>query len=230
MKGYLQIYTGNGKGKSTAAFGLALRAAGAGMSVYIAQFVKGRNYSEITAVSQQLPQITLRQFGRGCFIVEKPTGGDVAAAREGLAVVSEVLTSGEYDLVILITDRALKHGKELNTNKQEKINMGQTMEQLREEMEQCRKCDLWRSRNHLIFGEGNHHAPIFIIGEAPGRDEDRVGRPFIGPSGILLDNIFAACGFNRENHLFISNIVRCRPPGNRPPTPQEAAACLPWLN
>ncbi len=61
--------------------------------------------------------------------------------------------------------------------------MGQTMEQLREEMEQCRKCDLWQSRNHLIFGEGNHHAPIFIIGEAPVRDEDRVGgRPFIGRS------------------------------------------------
>ncbi|MDD2512754.1 MAG: cob(I)yrinic acid a,c-diamide adenosyltransferase [Proteiniphilum sp.] len=101
MRGYLQVYTGNGKGKSTAAFGLALRAAGAGMRVYIAQFVKGRNYSEITAVREQLPQITIRQFGRGCFIVEKPTGEDVAAAREGLAVMSEVLTSGEYDLVIL---------------------------------------------------------------------------------------------------------------------------------
>ncbi len=101
MRGYLQIYTGNGKGKSTAAFGLALRAAGAGMRIYIAQFVKGLNYSEITAVRQQLPQITLRQFGRGCFIEEKPTDEDVVAAREGLTVVSEVLTSGEYDLVIL---------------------------------------------------------------------------------------------------------------------------------
>jgi len=108
--------------------------------------------------------------------------------------------------------------------------MSQTMEQLREEMNQCRRCDLWHSRNHLIFGEGNHHAPIFIVGEAPGRDEDRVGRPFIGPSGILLDKIFTACGFNRKEHLFISNIVRCRPPGNRPPTPQESAACLPWLH
>ena len=101
MRGYLQIYTGNGKGKSTAAFGLVLRAAGAGMSVYIAQFVKGRNYSEITAVRQHLPQITIRQFGRGFFIVERPTDEDVAAAREGLAVVSEVLTTGAYDMVIL---------------------------------------------------------------------------------------------------------------------------------
>lgn len=101
MRGYLQVYTGNGKGKSTAAFGLALRAAGAGMSVYIAQFVKGRNYSEITAVRHHVPQITIRQFGRGCFIVERPTDEDVAAAREGLAVVSEVLNSGAYDMVIL---------------------------------------------------------------------------------------------------------------------------------
>ena len=101
MRGYLQVYTGNGKGKSTAAFGLALRAAGAGMSVYIAQFVKGRNYSEITAVRHHVPQITIRQFGRGCFIVERPTDEDVSAAREGLAVVSEVLNSGAYDMVIL---------------------------------------------------------------------------------------------------------------------------------
>ncbi|HPR19656.1 MAG TPA: cob(I)yrinic acid a,c-diamide adenosyltransferase [Proteiniphilum sp.] len=101
MRGYLHIYTGNGKGKSTAAFGLALRAAGAGMRIYIAQFVKGRNYSEITAVREHLPQITIRQFGKGCFIVEKPTEKDVDAAREGLAVVFEVLTSGQYDLVIL---------------------------------------------------------------------------------------------------------------------------------
>ena len=80
MKGYLHVYTGNGKGKSTAAFGLALRAAGAGKRVYIAQFVKGRNYSEITAIREHLPRITVRQFGRGCFIEEKPTSEDVTAA------------------------------------------------------------------------------------------------------------------------------------------------------
>ncbi|MDD2437881.1 MAG: uracil-DNA glycosylase [Massilibacteroides sp.] len=107
--------------------------------------------------------------------------------------------------------------------------MDQTMNQLREEIEHCKKCDLWKSRNHVIFGEGNSCADIFIIGEAPGRDEDRIGRPFIGPSGILLDKILAACAFNREEHVFISNIVRCRPPGNRLPTSQEAAVCIPWL-
>lgn len=101
MRGYIHIYTGNGKGKSTAAFGMALRAVGAGMSVYIAQFVKGRNYSEITAIREQLPKITIRQFGRGCFIINNPTPEDVEVARKGLREVAEVLASGRYEMVIL---------------------------------------------------------------------------------------------------------------------------------
>lgn len=101
MKGYIQVYTGNGKGKTTAAFGLALRAAGAGMKVFIAQFVKGRPYSEIEAVRQYLPGITIRQYGRGCFIVKSPEEEDIRAAREGLDEVSKVIASGAYDLVVL---------------------------------------------------------------------------------------------------------------------------------
>jgi len=100
---------------------------------------------------------------------------------------------------------------------------------LRNEIEQCKKCGLFESRHHLIFGEGNLDAQVFIIGEAPGRDEDLLGRPFVGKSGQLLDKILAACGFTRDEHVFISNIVKCRPPGNRVPTPVEAAVCMPWL-
>ena len=103
------------------------------------------------------------------------------------------------------------------------------IEIIRQEVLNCRKCGLAQTRHHVIFGEGNFHAPVFIIGEAPGVEEDLQGRPFIGPSGQLLDKILAACGFTREEHVFISNIVRCRPPGNRVPTPGEAAVCLPWL-
>lgn len=101
MKGYIQVYTGNGKGKTTAAFGLALRAAGAGMKVFIAQFVKGKPYSEIEAVRQYLTGITIRQYGRGCFIVKTPDEEDIRAARKGLDEVSKVIASGAYDLVIL---------------------------------------------------------------------------------------------------------------------------------
>ena len=107
--------------------------------------------------------------------------------------------------------------------------MGQTIELLKEEILKCTKCGLAKTRNHVIFGEGNIHAGIFIIGEAPGYDEDMQGRPFIGKSGQLLDKILAACGFTRNEHVFISNIVRCRPPGNRVPTPTEVAACIPWI-
>jgi DNA polymerase len=103
------------------------------------------------------------------------------------------------------------------------------MESFRQEVLNCRKCGLAETRHHVIFGEGNLHAPVFIIGEAPGYEEDLQGRPFIGPSGQLLDKILAACGFTREKHVFISNIVRCRPPGNRLPAAEEAAVCLPWL-
>ncbi len=90
-------------------------------------------------------------------------------------------------------------------------------------------CELSKTRQHVIFGEGNIHAGILIIGEAPGRDEDIKGRPFVGKSGQLLDKILAACGFTREDHVFISNIVKCRPPDNRVPSPQETSACMPWL-
>ena len=101
MKGYIQVYTGNGKGKTTAAFGSALRAAGAGMKVFIAQFVKGQEYSEITAVHELLPTVTVQQYGLACFIVNTPTQADIDIARKGLEEVSAIIASGEYDIVIL---------------------------------------------------------------------------------------------------------------------------------
>ncbi len=97
----LHVYTGNGKGKTTAAFGLALRAAGSGQRVFFAQFVKGKTYSEIRAVEIWLPTITVKQYGRGCFIVKKPEQEDITAARHGLQEVESILRSGEYGLVIL---------------------------------------------------------------------------------------------------------------------------------
>lgn len=97
----MQVYTGDGKGKTTAAFGLALRAAGAGLKVFIAQFIKGKKYSELNAIARFSDLITLKQYGRGCFIKRTPEPEDVDAAREGLEAVKEALASGEYDVVIL---------------------------------------------------------------------------------------------------------------------------------
>jgi len=99
--GYVQVYTGNGKGKTTAAFGLALRAAGAGLKVFIAQFVKGMPYSELKAFERFADLITIQQFGTDCFIFKNPTPKDCEAARRGLTEVTAIVTSGHHDLVIL---------------------------------------------------------------------------------------------------------------------------------
>lgn len=101
--------------------------------------------------------------------------------------------------------------------------------QLSEQISNCRKCALHESRIKPVFGNGNPDAGIFFIGEAPGAEEDRVGDVFVGKSGQLFDKILAACNFARDKHIFISNIVKCHPPGNRNPQPNEQAACLPCL-
>jgi cob(I)alamin adenosyltransferase len=101
MKGYVQVYTGEGKGKTTAALGLAIRAAGAGLNVYIAQFLKGMKYSELITLQKLTDYITLKQYGRNCFINGKPLEEDIRSAREGLREVREIMLSGRYQVIIL---------------------------------------------------------------------------------------------------------------------------------
>ena len=99
-RGMFHVYTGDGKGKTTAALGLSIRALGAGKSVFFAQFIKGKDYSELD-VLQQLDNIKIKQFGRRCFIRGEPEEEDIRLAREGLTKAAEILQSGKYDLVIL---------------------------------------------------------------------------------------------------------------------------------
>jgi len=101
MKGYVQIYTGDGKGKTTAALGLSLRAAGAGLNVYIAQFLKQGKYSEVKALEQFSQNIEIEQFGHGKFIKGRPTQNEIGAARAGLEKARQQLISGRFDVVIL---------------------------------------------------------------------------------------------------------------------------------
>ena len=100
-KGYIQVYTGDGKGKTTAVLGLALRAAGAGLNVYIAQFIKSGDYSEIKALSRFADRITIEQFGLGRFIKGQPSPEDMAAARKGLQAIRSALASGDHQVVIM---------------------------------------------------------------------------------------------------------------------------------
>jgi len=99
--GYVQVYTGDGKGKTTAAFGLALRAAGAGLRVFIAQFVKGMPYSELKAFERFSDLITIRQYGTGCFISRQPEPKDCEAARRGINEIKPLVSAGSHDIVIL---------------------------------------------------------------------------------------------------------------------------------
>ncbi len=102
------------------------------------------------------------------------------------------------------------------------------LEAIAAEVRQCRKCDLGSQRTHAVPGEGNPRTRILFVGEAPGADEDAQGRPFVGRAGQLLDRIIEACGLKRQE-VFIGNILKCRPPDNRDPRPDEIISCLPYL-
>jgi uracil-DNA glycosylase len=93
----------------------------------------------------------------------------------------------------------------------------------------CQRCELGQSRTNAVVGRGNPKAPILIVGEGPGQNEDEQGLPFVGKSGQLLEKILASVHLNTEQDVYICNIVKCRPPGNRTPTPQESETCKPYL-
>jgi len=104
-----------------------------------------------------------------------------------------------------------------------------TLDDIAVHVRQCRSCPLCAERTHAVPGEGNVHAPdIMFVGEGPGADEDAQGRPFVGKAGQLLDRMIEAMGYRREE-VFIANVVKCRPPGNRKPTGDEMEMCLPYL-
>lgn len=108
------------------------------------------------------------------------------------------------------------------------INREEGFKRLREELGDCQRCPLARGRRNLVFGGGNPEAELVFVGEAPGRDEDIRGVPFVGRAGELLDKIIAAMGLSREN-VYICNVIKCRPPGNRDPFPSEIEICRPFL-
>jgi len=93
----------------------------------------------------------------------------------------------------------------------------------------CVKCGLHKTRTQTVFGVGDENADWMLIGEAPGAEEDRLGDPFVGQAGKLLDNMLAAIGLSRRANVYIANVLKCRPPGNRNPTPEEVAQCSPHL-
>lgn len=114
------------------------------------------------------------------------------------------------------------------TSLSEKERRIQILEELKREMLACHKCPLSKTRTNLVFGVGNSMANLMFVGEAPGRDEDLQGEPFVGRAGQLLTKIIEAIGLNRSD-VYIANVLKCRPPGNRNPLPEEIVLCMPYL-
>ena len=104
-----------------------------------------------------------------------------------------------------------------------------SLEEIRAEMGDCRRCKLYAGRTRLVFGDGDPNARLMFVGEAPGADEDKQGVPFVGAAGQVLNNLLSKLGLRREE-VYIANILKSRPPGNRDPESDEIAACLPFLD
>ena len=118
-----------------------------------------------------------------------------------------------------------KEGKE-NEKKEDRREI---LRKLYEEWKDCKRCDLYKSRTQVVPGDGNPYSPLVFVGEAPGEEEDRQGRPFVGRAGQLLNRLIEdILGMKREE-VYITNVCKCRPPGNRKPTPIEMRACFPYL-
>ncbi len=108
------------------------------------------------------------------------------------------------------------------------VSKQEAFDMLLAKAEKCQRCALYKTRNKLVFGDGSLSAEIMFVGEAPGRDEDLAGIPFIGAAGQLLSKIIAAMKLERKD-VFITNVLRCHPPGNRNPSPEEVVSCKPYL-
>lgn len=109
------------------------------------------------------------------------------------------------------------------------VRAAATLDDLREVLGDCRRCKLCKGRNSIVFGAGDPHARLMFIGEGPGEDEDRLGEPFVGKAGELLDSIITNGMGLKRSDVYIANVIKCRPPNNRNPEPDEIVACEPFL-
>ena len=118
--------------------------------------------------------------------------------------------------------------KKLEKWGQHEVDFSETLEDIRADLGDCQRCRLARERNTIVFGAGNPKAKLVFVGEGPGFEEDRQGQPFVGAAGQLLTRIIEAIKLTRDQ-VYISNIIKCRPPGNRNPEPDEIKTCFPFL-
>ncbi|MCZ6704027.1 MAG: uracil-DNA glycosylase [Ignavibacteria bacterium] len=130
----------------------------------------------------------------------------------------------------VVTEKTVKYSEEMDLFPEEKEEWekADTLEQLDSLINKCTDCKLHEGRNKFVFGSGNPNANVMVVGEGPGAEEDKQGLPFVGRAGKLLTDVLKAINFSRDE-VYIANIVKCRPPGNRTPLPDEMGTCLPYL-
>ncbi|MEA2030146.1 MAG: uracil-DNA glycosylase [candidate division Zixibacteria bacterium] len=155
------------------------------------------------------------ELGLGGMIVDSKT---LTVAETDMETPTETTFNSEVEVVDMFAGTGPTLG----------LPQYESLEQHREDINECHLCPLAESRTNFVYGAGNSDAELMFVGEAPGRDEDLRGEPFVGRAGKLLDKILAAMEMSREQ-VYISNILKCRPPGNRDPQPDEMEKCFPYL-
>jgi DNA polymerase len=174
-------------------------------------------------------------FGIDTIFLLKPNGVTNPPLPKPLAEMQPVKTSAIDEQVCMLDAETNGRSHKITikplsnqTSMGEKERRIQILEELKREMLTCHKCPLSKTRTHLVFGVGNPMANLMFVGEAPGRDEDLQGEPFVGRAGQLLTKIIEAIGLKRSE-VYIANVLKCRPPGNRNPLPEEIVLCMPYL-
>jgi DNA polymerase len=162
-----------------------------------------------------------KSSGAASIGAQKPNARSSIALQQVPAAIRQAGSGDSVDIFVAQGAAAMP-----GLSREEKIRL---LAQLHDEqVRNCDKCRLWEKRTQTVFGEGDVDAAIFFIGEGPGETEDKTGRPFVGRAGQLLDQMIAAMGLKREQ-VYIANIVKCRPPDNRTPAPDEVETCSPFL-
>lgn len=148
-------------------------------------------------------------------------------AEEILGIVQQLKTTLEYQKALGVM-HVWQDGRGRQLSKKTSNLRSVTLEDVRRELGDCKRCELHSTRKNIVFGAGNHEADLVLVGEAPGREEDIQGEPFVGQAGKLLDRMLKAINLRRQD-VYICNIVKCRPPDNRYPRSDEISACKPFL-
>lgn len=167
----------------------------------------------MTAADKQKLYEILRIFASGCGNFPSPEfDGPVPVFQDDISAKPSDITRIDY-----------------NPASRNTQTVSSTLEQISAKVAACTRCGLCRTRRNTVPGTGVPNPAVLVIGEGPGADEDAVGIPFVGRAGQLLDKMLAAISLSRDTNCYIANIVKCRPPGNRDPLPEESAACISFL-